>query len=922
MKNLNFFRKQTIKIDKFERSENMKKVIARVIAIVFAVVILIGVISGFLINLEWFKEVNYVNVFLTSLKAKVIIFVPMFILMYFLIFFYVRNLISKYSETNPNIVYDKKEIKKKSGWIRVIAAVFSFFISMGFTSSFWYKILQFMNGVDFGIKDPIFHKDAGFYMFKMPLLSGIVGFLTTAVILLFIITLAFYFIVKSRDRITSMRQVLRGYDSPETKFIARQFAILGAVFLILLSAIFYMNTLNLVYSERGVAVGASYTDVHVTIPFYRIISVVSIISAFVVAVSILRRKVKPILYTAGFMVALIFIEGASSFIVEKMIVSPNAREKEKPYLSYNIDFTRKGFNLENIDEREFPVDYNLSQKDIENNKDTVDNIRINEFSQALDVYNQVQAIKNYYKFNDVDIDRYTIDGQLRQVFIAARELDNSNRDQKFQTWQNKHLYYTHGYGAVMSYTNVVSQSGLPEFIEKDMPVSGKIDIKKPQIYFGELSNDYAIVGPNNEEIDYPSGNDLKKTKYDGTAGIKLTPFNKLLFATNYGTMNFLLSGDINGNSKVLINRNIMDRVKKIAPFLNYDKDPYLVAGDDGKLYWIIDAYTTSDRFPFSEEYDGINYIRNSIKVVIDAYNGNTDFYIVDKSDAVAQTIGKIYKGLFKDVSQMPKDLKKHLRYSEDVFLIKAKVYEKYHMTDPSLFYNNDDLWTVASYKNQDGTDASVKPVYQVMKLPGDSKEEFMLTISYTVAKKQNMSGWLAVKMDEEGNSKMTLIKFPKEASIYGPQQFNSKMNTDTNIASLLTLLSQRGSQTVFGETTIIPIKNSLIFVRPLYLKSQGQTLPELKKVIVGYGDNLVMEDDIKTAIAKLFNINMETQGQQPQTQTQPGTAVNGDAASLVNKASDLFNKAKDSQTKGDWAGYGEYLKQLEDVLNQLKGKVK
>ena len=900
----------------------MKKAIAGIIAAIVVVIAVIGILSGFLINLEWFKEVNYVGVFLTSIKAKIIIFIPAFIIMYFLLYFYIKNLISKYSEANSNIVYDKKEFKKKSRWIKVASVFISFLISMGFTGSFWYRILQFQNGVNFNITDPIFHKDVGFYMFKMPLISGIAGFLTTAVILLFIITLAFYFIVKSRDRILSMREMLRGNESPETKFIARQFAILGTVFLVLLSGIFYLNTLNLVYSSRGVAVGASYTDVHVTLPMYRVISVVSLVAAFIVAVSILRRKMKPILYIAGFMVALIFVEGAASFIVEKLIVFPNAREKEKPYLSYNIDFTRKAFNLENIDEREFPVDNNLTQKDIEDNKDTVENIRINEFSQALDVYNQIQAIKNYYKFNDVDIDRYTIDGRLKQVFIAARELDNSNRDQKFQTWQNKHLYYTHGYGAVMSYTNVVSQSGLPEFIEKDMPVAGKVDIKKPQIYFGELNDDYAIVGPNNEEIDYPSGNDLKKTKYDGTAGIKLTAFNKLLFAAHYGTMNFLLSSDINSSSKIIINRNILDRVKKIAPFINYDKDPYLVAGDDGKLYWIIDAYTTSDRYPFSEEYDGINYIRNSIKVVVDAYNGKTDFYIVDKSDAMAQTIGKIYKGLFKDASEMPKDLKKHLRYSEDVFLVKSKVYEKYHMQDPTLFYNNDDLWTVASYKTQNGEDATVKPVYQVMKLPGDSKEEFMLTISYTVAKKQNMSGWLAVKMDDEGNSKMTLIKFPKEASIYGPQQFNSKINTDTNIASLLTLLSQRGSQTVFGETTIIPIKNSLIFVRPLYLKSQGQTLPELKKVIVGYGDNVVMEDNINTAIAKLFNINVEAP-QTPTTGTNTGTQTpNADAASLVNKAADLFNKAKDSQTKGDWAGYGEYLKQLEDVINQLKSKVK
>jgi uncharacterized membrane protein (UPF0182 family) len=587
-----------------------------------------------------------------------------------------------------------------------------------------------------------------------------------------------------------------------------------------------------------------------------------------------------------------------------------------PYLTYNIEATRKAFGLENIEDKEFPVDNNLTKKDIEENKDTVDNIRINEFSQALEVYNQIQAIRNYYKFNDIDIDRYIINGKLRQVFISARELDNSNREVKFQTWQNKHIFYTHGYGVVASYTNTVGSSGLPEFILKDIPTSGIFKIDRPQIYFGEVNNDYVIVDAKSNEIDYPYGNENKETRYQGKAGIKLTPLNRLLFTINYGSLNFLLSNDITSESRILLNREIMNRVEKIAPFLNYDEDPYLVISN-GKLYWIIDAYTTTNRYPFSEPYRGINYIRNSVKVVVDAYDGKVDFYLSDPTDAIGITIGKIYKGIFKNINQMPEDLKAHLRYSEDVFMAQATVYEKYHMNNPSVFYNSEDLWAIAKYKGASNEkDQNVEPVYQVMRLPGEKDENFLLTIPFTVAKKENMVSWLAVKM-EGATPKFSLIRFPKEKAIYGPQQFNSKINTDAAISKELSLWGQQGSMVILGETNIIPIKNSLLYVKPLYLRAQSaKSLPELKRVIVGFGDRIVMEDNIQNAFARLFNVNVET----PPAPSEISKEEN--AADLVNRASDLFNKAKEAQRSGDWALYGQYLKELEDVLSKLKDKVK
>lgn len=902
----------------------MKKVLLRVFIALVIIFVIISVLSSFLIDFQWFKELNYINVFFTSIKAKLILFIPLFALLFWLIYFYSLYLKKNFYALS-DYAYEKNKSRRINKIIAFISLVISFAVSLGFTDSFWYKILQFLNASNFNYKDPIFGLDAGFYVFKLPLIEALIGVLLSIIIILFIVTFIYYMIVRAKEGISNIRGIIEIQDNAIVRFVGKQLAILGALLLILLSGIFYIKALNLVYSARGVAFGASYTDVHVTLPLYRVISVLCIVSAFIIAFSILKKKVKWIIYTASFIAALMILEVAISGLVEQFIVSPNAREKEMPYLTYNIKATRYAYGLDKIKEFNFPASDDLTAKDIEDNKGTVDNIRITEFSQELDVYNQIQAIRNYYKFNDVDIDRYMIDGKLRQAYVAARELDNSNREDKFQTWQNKHLFYTHGYGAVMSYTNTVNSSGLPNFIIKDIPAASNDGIKldTPQIYFGELNDDYVIVGAKNNEIDYPAGNENVESRYNGTAGIKLNPLNRLLFAINEGSLNFLLSDDISSNSKVLINRNVINRVKRIAPFINYDKDPYLVVSN-GKLYWIIDAYTTTDKFPFSEPYNDVNYIRNSIKVVVDAYNGNVDFYLTDKTDAVANTIGKIYKGLFKDINEMPSDLRSHLRYSEDTFMLQADVYEKYHMNNPLVFYNSEDLWSVAQYKSENGDSADVQPVYQVMKLPDENKEELLLTLPFTVAKKENMVSWIAVRMGEDTLGDMVSAKFPKDRSIYGPQQFNSKLNTDTYISSQLTWWGQQGSKIILGETNIIPIKDSLIYVKPLYLvASSGNSLPELKKVIVGYDDKIVMEDSIKEAFNKLFNTGESgsaAQNQSSQT-TTPATG-NETSPQLINQAVDLYNKAKQSQQQGDWASYGNYLKQLGDTLSKMQSTAK
>ncbi len=898
----------------------MKKNIARVLLVLVGLFIVLSALSGFFVDYQWFKEVGYVSVFFTSLKAKIIVFIPVFLLLFILVNFYSRFLRNGYLKFGDRI-YEKSEISKQNKIINIVSLAGAFFISLGFTGIFWYRILEFFNAKNFNVKTPIFNMDAGFFVFKLPLIEAIIGVLVTIIIILIAIALMFYGFVKIRDGFTGIRDYIKGQDSPLARFIIRQLSIFGAMLLILLSGVFYTKGLSLAYSPRGVAFGASYTDVHVTLPMYKIIAIICIIASIVVAYSIMKKRVKWIVVTGAFILVLIVSEGIISTVVERFVVSPNARDKELPYLKYNIESTRHAYGLDDIAEKSFEVNNALTPEDIQSNKDNIENIRVLEFSQSLEVFNQIQTIRNYYKFNDVDIDRYVIDGKQKQVFVAARELDNTTIDPKYQTWQNMHLYYTHGYGGVMTYTNMSSSTGLPEFIMRDMPLtSGAFKIDKPQIYFGEVSNDYIVVGGNNKEIDYPSGNENKETKYSGNAGIKLNPLNKLLFTINTGNMNFLLSNDITSSSRMIMNRNIVERVKKIAPFLGYDNDPYLVAAN-GKFYWIIDAYTTTSRYPFAEPYNGINYIRNSVKVVIDAYDGKVDFYLSDSSDAIAKTIGSIYGGMFKDIKDMPGELRAHLRYSEDVFMIQAKVYEKYHMVNPVVFYNSQDLWNIAKYKGSDGKETDVEPVYQMMKLPGENEEEFLLAVPFTASKRENMVSWLAVRMDDEKPVQRMLVRFSGQKAVYGPQQFNSKINTDTTISSQLTLWGQKGSQVILGETYIMPIDNSLLYIRPLYLRSEGgKSLPELKKVIVGFGDRLVMEDTIEKAFERLFNTDIGGPGGNVTAPGEPETPKTDNVSNLSIKAADLFNKAKEAQKAGDWAGYGQYLNELENVLNMLKEK--
>jgi uncharacterized protein len=575
----------------------------------------------------------------------------------------------------------------------------------------------------------------------------------------------------------------------------------------------------------------------------------------------------------------------------------------------------------------FAVKQDLTAQDIEENRVTVNNIPINDYRLALDIYNQIQGLKNYYQFNDLDIDRYMINGVYRQVFISPRELLTSNIPSQNQgtSWINKYLKYTHGYGVAMSPVNEVTPSGQPRLFIRDLPVISDVDIKidRPEIYYGELTKDFVIVNSREKEFDYPTSNTNVETTYEGAGGINLGFLNKIMFAVREGKLNFLLSQDINANSKILINRDIQTRVQKVAPFLIYDEDPYIVAAD-GRLYWIIDAYTVSSRYPYSEPIDersNINYIRNSVKVVIDAYDGTTSYYIADNTDPVVQTYAKIFKTLFKPLDEMPTELSAHIRYPQTMFDIQSNMYKKYHIKSARELYNKSDIWDIATqiYTAAENKDQQrVESSYLIMRLPDSVKEEFLLMIPYTPLGKTNMIAWLAVKNDGEDYGQLVQYSFPSGQIIEGPMQVEGIISQDTVIGPQLNLLATGGNSTVVrGNLLTIPIEDSLLYVEPIYIKAaNANALPEMKKVVVYYRNRVVMEDTLEQGLERIFQLKQNQPGpQQPEQPQQPTPGE--DTASLITRANEAFRLSQEAMKNGNWTEYGNRLRELEEILSRL-----
>ena len=893
------------------------------------IIILLLAITGIniIVDYQWFSELGYLSIYFTKLLSILKLMLPTFLIIFIGITLYYKSLIPNVRKLKKIVEVDSNKEKKRFKIFLGINFIVSLFFSLSFAKIYWYRILEFINSTKFNINDPIYNKDISFFIFKLPLIESLYSSLISLLVSLVIITFIIYILLNTKDKISNhfdrVDKVInfKAMTNGITSFAGKQLAVIAALLMLVISLGYMIKGWNLAYSPRGIVFGASYTDINVSLKFYKVISIVSIIFAVLIFFSIILKKVKPIIFSVIIVVVLMIGEGVAAGGVQQFIVNSNEKTLEKPYILKNIEYTKIAYNIDEIDENDFEIKNDLNAEGIKENKDIVENIKVNAYRPALEFYNQFQYIRYYYKFNDIDIDRYYIDGNYNQVFIAPREIDFEKLDENSITWQNKHLSYTHGYGVVMSKVNSVTSEGQPDFIMSNIPIENETDIslENPRIYFGENTNDYSIVNTKLGEIDYPVGGENATNNYDGKAGISMNYLNRIIFAIKEQNSKFLLSQDINNDSKILLHRNIVERVNKIAPFLRYDEDPYVVISND-RLYWIIDAYTVSDKFPFAQPMGDINYIRNSVKVVIDAYDGTTNFYITDDTDPIVTTYDKIFPKLFTDLDTLSEDIKSHFKYPQDLFAIQSEVLSKYHVADPGVFYNGDDIWSIASdVATIEGDETKSEASYVTTKLAGEDKEEMVILEYFNTKGRDNMVGMYGVRMDGDNYGKMFLYKFPTGGTVYSPMLFKQKINQDPDISKQLSLWDTKGSEVQFGEVLIIPIGNSLLYVEPLYLRAAGEnSIPEMKNVIVGYGDKLILEKDIETAITQMFNLKVDENNN---TSNNKGKENNDQEGSVnsnhLGKLKEAYTNAIESQKSGDWSKYGEYINELGKLIDEL-----
>ena len=697
--------------------------------------------------------------------------------------------------------------------------------------------------------------------------------------------------------------------------------VLGVVFYLMVGVDFFLKQFDLLHVHTGTVYGAGFTDVNVTLWIYRIIIVLSVVGAVTLARHIKKGEIRKLIKVPAIMLGVFVLGTALQVGVQKLIVDPDEINKETKYLENNITFTRHAYGLDNITVSDYSADNSLSAGVLSDNSETIGNIRINDYEPVEKFYNQTQSIRQYYRFNDVDIDRYYLGNVEYQTYLAAREIDE---DKISDTWLNKHLKYTHGYGATVSQVNTVTSSGQPDVIVENIPPVSEqeeLEITRPEIYFGELTNDYVIVNTKESEFDYPNGSENKYTSYEGEAGVKLGLFNRILYALREGSVNILVSGNITKDSRIIYVRNVIDRVEKIMPYLDYETDPYMTVVD-GKLYWIIDAYTTSSYYPYSEPYSdevgSTNYIRNSIKVVVDAYNGTTDFYVIDKNDPIAVTYQKIYPTLFKDYSEMPEGLQEHVRYPNTLFNIQAKVYTKYHMSNVKVFYQKEDLWDVA-HQIYGTEEKEMTASYFIFRLPGEEGTEFMNMIPFTPKSKMNMTALMMARNDGDHYGELVVYTMPKNKTVYGPMQIEAQIDQNTEISKEFSLWSSAGSNYSRGDIFVIPIGSSFLYVEPVYLEASNEAIPEVKRVIVAYGDRIAYEPTLGEALTSLFGGDYSdvTSSESSDSGGSSSSSASLSQKELIEKANEAYQNAVSSQKNGDWKKYGDYLSELEGYLNQL-----
>ncbi len=878
-------------------------------------VILLGIIAGshFITELMWFKALGYSKLFITRLSWEWAVKIAAWLGLS--LFLFINLMIVKPMMKGLFVRFQQSGKTVKDKHLVIISVLVSLLLGLIYSSGFskyYFNIAQFFNAESFDVADPVFGKDLSFYFFILPVLQLLTHEFIGVFVITAVICSAVYFFT-GNFRFENHRLTLSTYAK-------RHLSVLVGLIFVVKGIGYYLNTFNLLFEPSGAVFGAGYTDVHIRVIVLKILMVLAFFVSIIIFAQLYHyRKLffgSLILWLAVSLIGGVFLPQ----FVQNWVVEPNEFTRELPYIENHIKMTRLAYGLDDFIEMSFPVSEQLTWEDIESSRTMINNIRLWDPRLILQTYGQLQEMRPYYLFSDADVGRYWVDDEYREVLLAARELDVSLTQNR--NWINDHLQYTHGYGVVVSPVNEVSRQQLPQFWVSDIPPKGKSDLQitQPRIYFGERTNEYAIVNTRIEEFDYPTGEGNAYYTYQGEAGVELSSLlHRLVFSVRFGTTRLLLSNDITRESRILFDRNIKTRINKIAPFLRYDNDPYIVISDQGNLFWIIDAYTVSSRFPYAKPTPGWgNYIRNSVKVVVDAYNGSVGFYQVE-ADLLLEAYSAIFPGWLKPLSEMPEDLQAHLRYPEDFLAIQAKIYGTYHMQDTRVFYNREDVWVMAReiYAERE---QEVVPYYVVMQLADELAPELLLMIPFTPVRRNNMIAWLAARNDGENYGEVVVYQFPKDSLTLGPAQIDATIDQDSDISQLLSLWGQRGSQVIRGNLLVLPIKHSILYVEPLFLQSEQSSMPQLQRVIVAHQDELVMEQSIEQALRVLFgegNADIETEvpkDVQARVETDLGEIFYSE---LGQKAFDLYKNAEQALREGDFTSFGEAWEQLESVLNRL-----
>jgi hypothetical protein len=876
----------------------------------------------------WFQDLELQTVFLTELRTKLGLGLGVGVLAF--AFFYLNLRVAQRGIVVPNLVVgsvtpnaplELARLLRRFAWpIALFVAVLMAFTGAGA----WLVLLRFLNRTPFGEVDAVFGKDIGYYVFTLPAVSLALQLVVGVTVLSLIMVVPLY--VLRRDIVFQRRRVViePSAQAHVAGLLALLFATTGAT-------VFLVRLPSLLYSTAGPLFGASYTDLAVRVPLLRVLGVIAFLGMGLVLLGALtRRLVRGAVAAVGLYAAVAIVGAGVAAAVQKFSVRPNELIRETPQLAHHIAATRRAWGLDAVQTHDLGGEATLTLADIEANSGTVGNVRLWDRDPLLQTFQQLQEIRTYYDFRSVDDDRYWVDGKYRQVLLSARELNVASLPTR--NFINEHLTYTHGMGLTLSPVNQISPEGLPVLFVKDLPPGSTVSLSvtRPALYYGELVSAYAFVNTRQREFDYPLGDSSAFTVYQGTHGVPVNSlFRKLILSIRFGSLDVLLTGLITRDSRALYHRNILERASKALPFLIWDDDPYLVITGDGRLVWMLDAYTASNRYPYSMPVgDGTNYLRNSVKVVIDAYDGTVRAYVADPSDPILKTYARIFTGIFQPLDSMPADVRAHVRYAADLFRIQTALYITYHMDAPDLFYAREDQWQIPGLPQGMST-ADPFLRHMVMRLPGEAKEEYISMTPFTPRQKDNLAAWMVARSDAPHYGELVVYRFPRQSLVFGPTQIANRINQNTEISGQISLWDQRGSQVIRGNLLVIPIGESLLFVQALYLRAEGGTIPELKRVIVAYQNQVVMEETLAQGIARLFGGGVAAgAGGAAEAAEAAGAAGAGAAAvgtaptatriaELVREASERYERATAAQRVGDWATYGEQMKRVGELLREL-----